>query len=172
MRTKNYAPRKAVDPSTSTMPAPNAPDIKTTRMFTTYTYGEAPENFVPPIPDELPKNTLLIKMEKQGAGSLSSIEIHKFGYWSLPRTDLDYSSRPAEQALLREDVSAISRQKPYVIVCKYLSTNRGVTNVARYWYKDLPSGIERDRLSDRISDHPVLVIRGERDTCPAAYVEP
>ena len=116
-----YARRKAVPSNSSTVLLPTEPEITDKSAFVEHDYGKAPENFVPPIPDDLPKKTLHITMEKQGAGALKGIEIHPFGWWSLPRTYLDYRSRPVEQETLWEDFRAIAKQDPRVLVCKYLA---------------------------------------------------
>ncbi len=162
-----YAPRPGVDDvPPSDAPVPTDPEIVKKRAFTLYDYGQSPENFVPPIPNDLPKNTLHLVMDKNAAGSLSAIEVQNFGPWSLTR---EYPNGSEKQNLLNEDLSAISKEKPRVIVCKYLSQQRGVTNVSRHWYQNEPNAADPDRLRGRMSDHPVLVISGVRETCSASY---
>ncbi|NRA30007.1 MAG: hypothetical protein HRU11_07070 [Parvularculaceae bacterium] len=161
-----YAPRSEVSASSSEVPLPGEPEIVKKTAFTLYDYGQAPENFVPPIPDELPRNTLHLIMEKTGAGALSAIEVQPFGPWSLTR---EYPMGSAKQEKLNEDLIAISKEKPRVVVCKYLSPRRGVTNVSRHWYKRAPKTADPKRLTSRMADHPVLVIKGVRETCPATY---
>ncbi|WP_411820003.1 hypothetical protein ABFZ85_00475 [Hyphococcus formosus] len=169
---KIYAPRKTVASDTSSAPIPTNPKITEKRMSVTYEYGPSPESFVPPIPKNLPNKTIYLSTEKQGAGSLSDIEIQSFGYWSLPRTDMDYANRPTQQATLQEDVKIISKQRPRVLVCKYLAERRGIAQVSRHWYMKAPKGTDRDRLRSRITDHPVLTIYEERENCPSRYVPP
>ena len=169
---KIYAPRKSAASDADSVPIPTNPTITEKRMSVKYEYGPSPESFVPPIPKDLPNKTVYLSMEKQGAGSLSDIEIQSFGYWSLPRTDMDYANRPTRQAALQEDVSIISKQRPRVLVCKYLAERRGIVQVSRHWYMKAPEGADRDRLRSRISDHPVLTIYEARETCPSKYVQP
>ncbi|MEM8936842.1 MAG: hypothetical protein AAGC77_10585 [Pseudomonadota bacterium] len=163
-----YAPRKPAPAGSNNIPTPKDPKITEKRAFVKYEYGPAPEDFVPPIPKNLPKNTLYLTMEKQGAGALKEIEVHPFGPWTLTR---EYAIGSPKQDLLQEDLIAVSKQKPRVIVCKYLAERRGVVSVSRHWFKRSPDGVNPDRLKGRISDHPMLVIDGARKTCAPSYAE-
>ncbi|MEM7568308.1 MAG: hypothetical protein AAF337_00795 [Pseudomonadota bacterium] len=167
-RKRIYAPRRAVAPGADSVPIPTEPKVTKKGPFVTYDYGRAPEDYVPPIPEELPNQTLYLTMKKQGTGALKTIEIQRFGHWSLTRY---YKNGSAKQDLLDEDVSAIAKQKPRVLVCSYLSPKRGIVNVSRHWFKEAPSAANRARLRGRLSDHPILVISGVRETCSATYVK-
>ncbi|MEL6316164.1 MAG: hypothetical protein AAFR16_00855 [Pseudomonadota bacterium] len=167
-----YAPRKPVSDAAGQVPAPGAPKIVEKRIFVQHNYGRTPEDFVPPIPRELPaKKSLLITMEKQGAGALKSIEVQRFGWWSLAKTDLDYRNGSAEQTTFREDVGEIMKQAPRVLICKYLAKRRGIVNVSRHWFAEAPAAAEPSRLRSRMKEHPVLVIRGVRTECAARYAD-
>lgn len=149
-------------PAPLSIPIPTEPEIVKRRAFTLYDYGQAPDDFVPPIPKDLPPNALHLTMEKKGAGALSAIEVQRFGPWSLTR---EYDLGSNRQDMLNEDLSTIAKQKPRVLVCKYLSARPSITNVSRHWYRTQPKAANPDRLRGRLSDHPVLVISGVRETC-------
>ncbi|MEM9839044.1 MAG: hypothetical protein AAF830_07805 [Pseudomonadota bacterium] len=149
-----------------TVPTPTEPEISKSGQFVIHDYGPAPDDFVPPIPKELPKTSLHLLMEKTSKGALKAMEVQPFGPWSLTR---EYRVGSENQALLNEDLSAISREKPKVLVCKYVSARKGTTNVSRHWYQDVPSRADAKRLRKRLADHPVLVINGSRDTCAPTY---
>jgi hypothetical protein len=163
-----FAPRK---PGVSAGKV-SAPTITMDGVTTIYSYGPAPEEFVPPIPKDLNPDFHLhpveFEMKKQQIGSLVRVQLQRFSWQTLTVGESEFLTRPRELELFREDVLAAFNVGGNVIECRYVAKERGFIDHYRYWYKARPAVAETSRLKSRIPDHPILEIRSPLDACPAS----
>lgn len=161
-----FAPRK---PGVSADKV-SAPTVTMDGITTIYSYGPAPEDFVPPIPKNLDpdfhQHPVQFEMKKQRPGSLLRVHLKSFSWQTLVVGESEFMTRPREQDLFREDVLAAADAGGNVIECWYMAEERGYIDHYRYWYKVRPAVAETSRLKSRIPDHPVLEIRSPLDACP------
>jgi hypothetical protein len=165
-----YAPRRAVAPSN--LPAqPAAPTITKTQAYTTYTYAAVREDYVPPLPDPLPPNGLVIKMDKQLPGSLTRVVLTPFGWASIEKSELDYPAGSPARTRLPEDVSSVAKESARVLRCSYVAERYNQVYVVQFWHQRRPRAADPAQLRSRIADHPILPIKEPRDNCPETYKE-
>jgi len=166
-RKRIYAPRQPG--SNANLPtAPAGPTIKDQGSYRVYDYGAVRDDFVPPMPAELPQGKFLVlSMEKQVPGSIIRISVLPFFWGALSRNELDYRNRPQEQALLEADVNAARQERAMVLKCEYLGQAYNTVTRSWFWFKTRPAAADPVLLRSRIADHPMLEIHTPTATCPA-----
>lgn len=163
-----YAPRQVT--SNANLPTtPAAPVVKDQGSYRVYDYGAVRDEFVPPMPAELPQGKFLVlSMNKQVPGSIVRISVLPFFWGALTRNDLDYRNRPQEQALLQADVNAARQEDAMVLKCEYLGQAVNTVSRSWFWFKTRPAAADPALLKSHIADHPMLEIHGPVATCPVS----
>ena len=143
--------------------------------ITTIEYGEVPNDFVPELPDLVTlKLPAYISMdEKWMTGSLKRIAIQRFsryvghGFNSEP-----WGFEEPARSIIREDYAAVANEDALILICNYIHPSPSVLYENTFWLGSTPNAAERDRLRDRLSDHPLLSnIQGASSQCPASRTE-
>ncbi len=166
-RKRIYAPRQPAN-NANLPAAPAAPTIKDQGSYRVYDYGAVRDDFVPPMPAELPQSKFLVlSMDKQVPGSIIRVSVLPFFWGALTRNDLDYRNRPQEQALLEADVNAARQERGVVLKCEYLGQAYNTVNRSWFWFKTRPAAADPALLKSHIADHPMLEIHGPVASCPA-----
>ena len=140
------------------------------RSFSTdVIFYEAPGYFTPEIPDTRDRGKRLNitldynsekpnKLETVRLTSISAGGVYGYGYNR-------YSGRA--QGIVEEDIRLIGNLgNDVILACLY--TNDGRTqNEIVYWFQERPKLADPDRLRFRLPSHPLLLVQGVADECPA-----
>ena len=140
------------------------------RSFSTdVIFYEAPGYFTPEIPDTRDRGKRLYitldynsekpnKLETVGLTSISAGGVYGYGYSR-------YSGRT--QSIVEEDIRLIGNLGNDVILsCLYTDDGRTQNEIV-YWFQERPKLADPGRLKSRLPSHPLLLVQGVADECPA-----
>jgi hypothetical protein len=155
--------------------SPKEPTVTNELGFMVLDYGRVPENFVPEIPSkylsvqQLSTTPLRVKMIKENVRSLAKIEIKRVGRSSL---DVQRTMFSNENPVAEADIIAAFKEGGLVMKCFYLSAGEHEEfYVHPSWFGSVPPSADPNRLSQRMRNHPMLVISKPRRSCMATRDE-